>query len=287
MKQTFLLLVLLCVCNEGYGQALLIADDNLPSYVFNHLIRAEDGGLPSAPSTTMTNAAAVGPKSHRNSYLGTYAPAVISNDSINSYTNAMDAYGTAMDTWRRSSEDELRYRGRRFAVGLATAETRQYLSNLVLPTLLHQDPRYVPANIEGSFGERMWQAVRSIAITHSNSGSAVPNYSKLGGTIAAAYIGQAVYARQFDVAELHSGHFAEKYIAYSLAGDLATNTSRELIRTVIKPDIEMAGRAWPSHAGFLLFSLRGRKVCLLGAKHVLHSQFRSGCAPGGSSRHST
>ena len=274
MKRRFLLTLLVCSC---FGAV-------------NCLVNAEDGGLPSAPSTAIANASVAGTTSYRTSYLDTYGvsaptfglkvrtylhstyafrnlleaglisgipdlssapeqpqpPTVISDDSMNSYTNAMDAYGTEMDTWRRSSEDELRYRGRRFAVGLATAETRQSLSNLVLPTLLHQDPRYVPANIEGSFGQRMWQAVRSIAITHNNSGNSVPNYSKLGGTIAAGYLGQAIYARQFDVAELHSGHFAEKYIAYSLGGDLATNTGRELIRTVMKPDIEMAAEHGPT-----------------------------------------
>jgi hypothetical protein len=164
---------------------------------------------------------------------------------MDTYSDAMDAYGNAMDVWRRSSEDELRYRGRRFAVGLATAETRQYLSNLVLPTLFHQDPRYLPANINENFGLRMWHAVSSIAVTRSNSGSLVPNYSKLGGTVAAAYIGEAVYAPQFDVPEFNHERFAERYIAYSLAGDLATNAGRELIRSAIKPDIEMYSSLGP------------------------------------------
>ena len=207
MKRRFLLTLLVCLC---FG-------------ALNRLISAEDGGLPAAPSTTVMSRPTTYPASYLetvgstsltfgqkvNYYLNsTYsfrnfleaglisgipelssapaqpqAPAVISDDSMNTYTNAMDAYGTAMDTWRRSSEDQLRYRSRRFAVGLATAETRQYLSNLALPVLLNQDPRYVSANIEGSFGQRMWQAVRSIAVTHSNSGNNVFNYSKLGGTI--------------------------------------------------------------------------------------------------------
>jgi hypothetical protein len=166
-------------------------------------------------------------------------PATITIDGVQNYADAMDAYGDAMDVWRRSSEDELRYRASRFEVGLATAETRQLLSNLVIPIALHQDPRYVPAYIDGSFGQRMWHAVSAIAITRSNSGRLVPNYSKIGGTIAAAYLGKAVYAKELDVPQLQTGHFVRHYIGYSLAGDVATNVGRELVRTAVKPDIEM------------------------------------------------
>ncbi len=166
-------------------------------------------------------------------------PATITIDGVQNYANAMDAYGDAMDVWRRSSEDDLRYRGRRFAVGLYTAETRQLLSNFVIPVALHQDPRYVPAEIDGSFGQRMWHAVSNIAVTRSEHGRLVPNYSKLGGTVAAAFLGKTVYAKQLDVPQLQTGQFVKRYIGYSLAGDLATNVGRELVRTAIKPDIEM------------------------------------------------
>ena len=166
-------------------------------------------------------------------------PAAITIDGVQNYANAMDAYGDAMDAWRRSSEDELRYRGRRFAVGLATAETRQLLSNFAIPVALHQDPRYVPSYIDGPFSQRLWHAVSAIAVTRSDSGHLVPNYSKLGGTVAAAFIGKEVYAKEFDVPQLETGQFVRRYIGYSLAGDLATNVGRELVRSAIKPDIEM------------------------------------------------
>ena len=173
-------------------------------------------------------------------------PAEITIDGVQNYANAMDAYGDAMDTWRRSSEDELRYRASRFEVGLATAETRQLLSNLAIPVALHQDPRYIPAYIDGGFGQRMWHAVSSIAVTRSDSGQLVPNYSKLGGTVAAAFIGKAVYAKEFDVPQLQTRRFVYHYIGYSLAGDVATNVGRELVRTVIKPDIEMYNAEGPA-----------------------------------------
>jgi hypothetical protein len=85
----------------------------------------------------------------------------------------------------------------------------------------------------------MWHAVSAIAVTRSDSGHLVPNYSKLGGTVAAAFIGKEVYAKEFDVPQLETGQFVRRYIGYSLAGDLATNVGRELVRSAIKPDIEM------------------------------------------------
>lgn len=173
-------------------------------------------------------------------------PATITIDGVQNYANAMDAYGNKMDAWRRTSEDDLRYRGRRFAVGLATAESRQLFSNLVIPVALHQDPRYTPAYIDEAFSQRMWHAVSSIAVTRSDKGRLVPNYSKLGGTVAAAFLGKALYAKEFNVPQLNTGKFVWHYIGYSLAGDLATNVGRELVRTAIKPDIEMYSSQGPA-----------------------------------------
>jgi hypothetical protein len=173
-------------------------------------------------------------------------PAEITIDGVQNYADAMESYGDAMDSWRHTSEDELRYRAHRFEVGLATAETRQLLSNLVIPVALHQDPRYVPAYINGSFGQRMWHAVTAIGVTRSDSGRLMPNYSKLGGTVAAAFLGKSVYAKELNVPQLQTGHFVSHYIGYSLAGDLATNVGRELVRTAIKPDIEMYASQGPA-----------------------------------------
>jgi hypothetical protein len=275
MKRTFLLLILLCVYSGARGQSAQAVDDSLPSAPSASFIGTPAAITPAAPAANLPNL----PRSYRPAmpittltwgmkldyYLRSTVsfrnfleagflagipnlpsapeqpqpPATITIDGVQDYANAMDAYGDGMDAWRRSSEDELRYRGRRFAVGFATAETRQLLSDFALPVVLHQDPRYVPAYIDGSFGQRMWHAVSSIAVTRSDSGHLVPNYSKIGGTIAAAYIGKAVYAKEFDVPQLNTGRFVSHYIGYSLAGDLATNVGRELVRSAIKPDIEM------------------------------------------------
>ena len=158
----------------------------------------------------------------------------------------MQGYGDAMDNWRRTSEDILRYDERRFEVGLATAETRQLLSNLALPIVLHQQAWYRPAPIDSTFGERMENALASIVVTHDDHERLVPNYSKLGGTVAAAFLGSKVYATRFKAPELDSKHFFVKYTAYSLAGDLATNVAHEMVRSIIRPNVDVYNLHGPS-----------------------------------------
>jgi hypothetical protein len=153
------------------------------------------------------------------------------------YENAMDAYGNGMDTWRRNSEVELRVRGRRFAVGLATAETRDFLSNFLLPVALREDPRYVPADISQNFGDRMGHAFASVVVTRTSSGHLTPNLSKWIGTVGAAMVAKQFYSSQFDAPRLNTNQFVARYVGFSLAGDLATNVGRELVRSIQRPDI--------------------------------------------------
>ncbi len=153
------------------------------------------------------------------------------------YEAAMDHYSDEIDAWRRVNEATLRYHGYRFGVGLATAETRDFFSNLVLPLALHQQAQYIPAPVNSDFSARMLNAAESIVVTHNDAGMLVPNYSKLGGTVAAAFLGKSLYANAFHAPELNSNHFAMRYIGYSLLGDLATNAAHELVRGALEPDL--------------------------------------------------
>ncbi len=155
------------------------------------------------------------------------------------YEDAMNAYGTKIDTWRRVNERELRYRSARFEVGFATAETRQLASNLLLPLALHQQARYMPSPVNEDFDARILHAAASIVVTRNDAGNLVPNYSKLGGTVIAAYLGKSLYAKAFNAPELNSSHFVMHYIGYSLLGDFATNAAREVFRAAVAPDATM------------------------------------------------
>ncbi len=164
-------------------------------------------------------------------------PAVLNSATGTAFENAMSNYGDGMDTWRRGNEVELRYRGRRAAVGLATAETRDFFSNLALPVILRQDPRYLPADLSLPFGARMAHAVSSVFVTRTRGGHIIPNFSELGGTFGAAAMGEYFYADKFDAPELHTGQFLMRDAGFSLAADIATNFTRELVRSAIKPDL--------------------------------------------------
>ncbi len=149
----------------------------------------------------------------------------------------LDAYGNATQAWLDQSYKETRVHVDRLAVGVATAETRQFASNLILPLVLHQEARYVPAPVNSDLSQRMWNAVSSIGVTYNDKGDRVPNYSKLGGTVAAAYMAKTVYAEAFNAPELDSEHFVVRYVGYSLLGDLVTNAAHELVRASLEPDL--------------------------------------------------
>ncbi len=155
------------------------------------------------------------------------------------YQEEIDTYGDQLNDWFHVNETTLRYHADRFAVGFATAETRQLISNLALPLALHQQARYIPAPVNSDFSQRMENAVASIVVTRNDAGALVPNYSKLGGTVAAAFLGKALYADAFHAPELNSGRFVERYVAYSLLGDMATNVAHELVRAAREPDMTM------------------------------------------------
>ncbi len=157
------------------------------------------------------------------------------------YEGAMDRYSHEIDDWRRLNEATLRYHGYRFGVGLATAETRDLFSNLVLPLALHQEARYIPAPVDATFGERTENAAESIVVTRNDRGDLVPNYSKLVGTVGAAFVAKSLYANAFNAPELDSNSFVLRYVGFSLLGDLATNAAHELVRGAMEPDLTMYG----------------------------------------------
>ncbi len=155
------------------------------------------------------------------------------------YQQELNTYGDQLNDWFHVNEKTLRYHADRLAVGFAAAETRDLLSNLALPLVLHQQARYIPAPVNSDLSQRMENAAASIVVTRSDTGALVPNYSKLGGTVAAAYLAKAFYADAFHAPELNSTHFVTHYVAYSLLGDMATNVAHELVRAAREPDMTM------------------------------------------------
>jgi hypothetical protein len=67
-----------------------------------------------------------------------------------------------------------------------------YMTEAMLPALLHQDPRYFRRGT-GSVPSRMLYAVRQIFWIRTDSGGWMFNFSEVGGNAAAAAIGNAYY----------------------------------------------------------------------------------------------
>jgi len=76
--------------------------------------------------------------------------------------------------------------GRRYAVDLADGTIENFTTKAILPSLLHQDPRYFRLG-QGGIGHRTWYAISRIFVTRGDSGHSQFNYSEvLGGGSAAA-----------------------------------------------------------------------------------------------------
>ena len=81
--------------------------------------------------------------------------------------------------------------GRYFAAQYSDFILGNYLTEAILPSALHQDPRYFR---KGSGGwSRLGHAAGQIFLTHNDSGRPAVNYSELGGNAAAVAISMSYY----------------------------------------------------------------------------------------------
>lgn len=81
---------------------------------------------------------------------------------------------------------------KRFGAAYGTGATDILIGGAVLPSLLHQDPRYFYQGT-GTNRSRAWHAISSTFITRGDNGRREPNYSTIGGDFAAAGIANAYY----------------------------------------------------------------------------------------------
>jgi len=81
---------------------------------------------------------------------------------------------------------------RRYATALADNSIGNFMTSAVLPSLLHQDPRYFELGAGGLWHRAGYAASRSL-VTRSRSGKAQFNVSEIGGNGIAAMISNAYY----------------------------------------------------------------------------------------------
>ena len=91
--------------------------------------------------------------------------------------------------------------GKRFGASYVDSFDSAMLGNALLPSLLHQDPRYFRKGT-GSFAGRFLYAVSTVARCKSDKGKWVPNYSDIVGELAAGGISNLYYPSANRGAEL-------------------------------------------------------------------------------------
>ncbi len=85
---------------------------------------------------------------------------------------------------------------RRFASDLGDGVTENFMVGAVLPSLLHQDPRFYRTS-EGGFMHRLGYALSRIVVTRSDSGAEQFNYSEiLGSAMTAGMVTYAYHPRE-------------------------------------------------------------------------------------------
>jgi hypothetical protein len=97
--------------------------------------------------------------------------------------------------------------GERFGANYASSFTDIMVGGAVLPSLLHQDPRYFYQGT-GTKESRAAHAISNLFITKGDNGHSQPNYSLLGGDLASAAISSFYYPKSSRVAGLFFQNFA-------------------------------------------------------------------------------
>ena len=94
--------------------------------------------------------------------------------------------------------------GKRFASAFADGTIENFLVGAVLPSLLHQDPRFFQSG-EGSFTHRAGYAVSRTFVTRTDSGNAQFNYSEVVGSALSAAISTNTYHPKSTIIATKSG----------------------------------------------------------------------------------
>ena len=82
--------------------------------------------------------------------------------------------------------------GERFGANLAGGASEALFANAILPSLLHQDPRYFYRG-SGTRRSRAWHAIIAPFVCQGDNGKLQPNYSQWGGSLISASLSNTYY----------------------------------------------------------------------------------------------
>jgi len=94
------------------------------------------------------------------------------------------------EEWRQGAEGY----GKRLGAGFADGVTGTLITNAILPSLLHQDPRYFYQG-SGTKKSRALHAMLAAFVCKGDNGAWQPNYSQWGGSLIGYSISTAYYPR--------------------------------------------------------------------------------------------
>jgi hypothetical protein len=109
--------------------------------------------------------------------------------------------------------------GKRLGADLADAVTGSLISNAILPSLLHQDPRYFYQGA-GTKKSRALHAMLAPFVCKGDNGAWQPNYSQLGGSL----IGYSISSAYYPGSDRTAGHVFQTFgidLGLHVVGSLA------------------------------------------------------------------
>ncbi|GAC1420667.1 MAG: hypothetical protein NVSMB62_14820 [Acidobacteriaceae bacterium] len=123
--------------------------------------------------------------------------------------------------------------GQRFGAALADATTSRILGSAILPSILHQDPRYF---YQGSGGvtSRTLHAFASTFVTRGDNGRNQPNYSHLLGSLVAGAVSNAYHPESSRGTKQTFQTFG-----ITVTGNLIGNLFREFVLRSLEPAVPM------------------------------------------------
>jgi hypothetical protein len=121
--------------------------------------------------------------------------------------------------------------GKRYGAALADATTSRIVGSAVLPSLLHQDPRYF---YQGSGGvrSRSQHAVASAFICRGDNGHLQPNYSHILGSLTAGAVANA-----YRPPASRGVGLTFETLGITTAGNIAGNLFREFVLRGLVPSV--------------------------------------------------
>ncbi len=128
-------------------------------------------------------------------------------------TDPITAVGIGIVSAARQAADSPNYGqgwdayGQRVGATAADGFTDIMIGGAILPSLLHQDPRYF-AQGTGTTSSRMRHAIFSAFVAKGDNGKSEPNYSTMGGDLASAAISNLYFPSSNRGAGLVLGNFA-------------------------------------------------------------------------------